>query len=111
MKKKRLAKTRKHITVDVPEDLLKDVDWLAPLEDLTREELILGAVRRFLKPHLDIRERVLQADKGETYGPIDTGDEMIAARQKRLKKRAPAKGATNAISKSTDKFKTGRYEP
>lgn len=52
MKKTSLTKTRKRIALDVPEDLLKHVDRLAPLQDLTREELILEAVRHFLKPHL-----------------------------------------------------------
>ena len=111
MKKTTLPKTRKRITLDVPEDLLKDIEWLAPLEDLTPEELIVEAVRRFLKPHLDIRKRVLQADKNKTYAPFDAADEMIAALQQRLKKKTPAKALTKAISESTDKFKTGRCEP
>ena len=110
MKKTPLAKTRQRLTLDVPEDLLKDVEWLAHLEDMTREELILEAVRRFLKPHLDIRKRVLQVDKDKTYAPFDATDEMIAALQKRLKKKAPVKAVTKAISESTDKFKTGRCE-
>jgi hypothetical protein len=111
MKKTPLAKTRKRITLDIPNDLLKDVDWLAPLEDLTRDELILEAVRRFLKPHLEIRKSVLRVGKGKTYGPFDTAEEMTAFLRKRLKKKEEVgKPVIKAISESTGKFKTGRYE-
>jgi hypothetical protein len=111
MKKTSLTKTRKRITLDIPKDLLKDVDWLAPLEDLTRDELILEAVRRFLKPHLEIRKRVLRADKGKAHGHFDTAEEMVAFLRKRLKKKEAGKPVIKAISESTGKFKTGRYEP
>jgi hypothetical protein len=111
MKKTPLTKPRKRITLDIPTDLLKDVDWLAPLEDLTRDELILEAVRRFLKPHLEIRKKVLRADRGKTHGPFNTTEEMAALLRKRLKKKDAGKPVIKAISESAGKFKTGRYEP
>jgi hypothetical protein len=111
MKKTSLTKTQKRITLDIPTDLLKDVDWLAPLEDLTRDELILEAVRRFLKPHLEIRKKVLRAGRGKTHGPFNTAEEMTAFLRKRLKKKEAGKPVIKAISESAGKFKTGRYEP
>ncbi len=111
MKKTSLTKTRKRISLDIPKDLLKDVDWLAPLEDLTRDELILEAVRRFLKPHLEIRKSVLRTGRGKTSGPFNTAEEMTAFLRKRLKKKDAGKPVTKAISESAGKFKTGRYEP
>src|ERR1700689_1804173 len=82
------TKTRR-IVITMPEKMLKDVDWLAPLEDLTRDELIREAVKRFLKPHLEIRAQVLKAaaKPGKTYGPLNTADEMIAHMKGKLKKR------------------------
>jgi hypothetical protein len=103
MKKTSLTKTQKRITLDIPTDLLKDVDWLAPLEDLTRDELILEAVRRFLKPHLEIRKKVLRADSGKTHG--HTAEEMTAFLRKRLKKKEAGKPVIKAISESAGKSK------
>jgi hypothetical protein len=149
----------RRILVALPETVLKDVVWLAPLEDMTRDELITEAVRRFLKPHLKIRARIsrISAKPGKTYVPFDTHEEFIAALHSDVKKlrlkdakrkakrgssglskalRAVQKSAkhagsdkltakdidaevtavrqrpriTKAISKSTDQFKTGKYE-
>ena len=101
------TKTRR-ITITLPDKVLKDVDWLAPLEDMSRDELILEAIKRFLKPHLEIRKQVLKAAKGPFYGPFDTVEEMLASLKGELKKRPYH--ITRAIAKSTDKFQTGRYE-
>src|SRR5438067_1071581 len=102
-------KTRR-IMITLPAGVLKDVDWLAPLEDMTRDELILEAVKRFWKPHLEIRRQVLKAaaNPGKLFGPFDTAEEMLASLKRQLKKR-PYR-ITKAISKSTDQFTTGRYE-
>ena len=69
------------IVVTLPASVLKDVDWLAPLEDMTRDEMILAAIRRFLKPHLDIRRQVLNAaaNPGKLHGPFDTAEEFLAS--------------------------------
>lgn len=108
MKSKR--KVSRRIAITFPAGVVKDVDWLAELEEMSRDELILEAVKRFLKPHLEIRKRVLRARKGKTYGPFDTVEEMIASLRKQLKQQESLK-FTKAISEATDKFKTGRYEP
>src|SRR5271165_6424256 len=83
------TKTRR-IVITLPERILKDVDWLAPLEDMTRDELIREAVRRFLKPHLEIRAEVLKAaaKPGKTCGPFNTVDDMIAHMKGESKKRS-----------------------
>ncbi len=44
--------------ITLPTSILADVDWLAPLEDMARDQLILEAVKRFLKPHLEIRKQL-----------------------------------------------------
>lgn len=82
------TKTRR-IVITLPEKMLKDVDWLAPLEDMTRDQLIGEPVKRFLKPHLEIRAEVLKAaaKPGKTYGPFNTVDEMIAHMKGKSKKR------------------------
>jgi len=82
------TKTRR-IVITLPERTLKDVDWLAPLEEMTRDELILEALKRFLKPHLGIRTQVLKAasKQGKTHGPFNTAHEMIAHMKGKLKKR------------------------
>jgi hypothetical protein len=97
------------ILITLPISVLKDVDWLAPLEDMTRDQLILKAVKRFLKPHLDIRKQVLRAaaHKGKTHGPFETADEMITYLKAEVRKRNKT---TKAISESTKDFKTGRYQ-
>ena len=60
-----MAKARQtqvnRIVVTLPARLVKDVDWLAPLEDMTRDELILEAIKRILKPHLEIRKQGLRS--------------------------------------------------
>ena len=80
---------KRRIVVFLPAKVLKDVEWLAPLEDMTRDELILAAINRFLKPHLDIRKQVLKAaaNPGKLHGPFDTAEEMIADMKSQLKKR------------------------
>jgi hypothetical protein len=82
--------TTRRVVITLPERVLRDVGWLAPLEDMTRDELIGEAIKRFLKPHLEIRAQVLKgaARPGKTYGPFDTADEMIAHMKGELKKRA-----------------------
>ena len=96
----------------LPARLVKHVDWLAPLEDMTRDELILEAIKRILKPHLEIRKQglrsALEVERGKvkTYGPFKTADEMIASMKAELGKRK----ITKAISDSTGRFKTRRYE-
>lgn len=86
---------------------------------MSRDDLVLEAVKRFLKPHLEIRKRVLKAvaKPGKTYLPFNTAEEMIADMKSRLKKRRAAKSTrrhppriVKAISESTQDFKTGRYE-
>jgi hypothetical protein len=76
------------IIVSLPTSVLKDVNWLAPLEEMTRDELILAAIKRFLKPHLDIRKQVLKAaaNPGKLSGPFDTAEEFIASLHKEAKK-------------------------
>src|ERR1035441_4691398 len=71
---------KRRIVVSLPARILKDVEWLAPLEDMTRDELILVAIKRFLKPHLDIRKQVLRAaaNPGRLSAPFDTAEEFIA---------------------------------
>ena len=46
-------------------------------------------MKRFLKPHLEIRKRVLKAAayKGKTFDPFNTADEMIAHMKDELKTR------------------------
>jgi hypothetical protein len=80
---------KSRIAITLPTKVLNDVNWLAPLEDLTRDELILQAIKRFLKPHLEIRKRVslAAAKPGRTHGPFDTAEEMIADLKGQLKKR------------------------
>ena len=60
------------ITIILPVNVLKDVDWLAPLEDMTREELILQAVKRFPQTHLEIRKQGLKAPRqqGQNLRPF-----------------------------------------
>src|SRR6266511_1730659 len=105
---RRQTKTRR-ITITLPTSVLKDVDWLAPLEDMPREELILKAVKRFLKPHLEIRKRLRKADADIKAGRVslspvfDTAEEMIAHLKRELKKRPYH--ITKAISDSTEQFK------
>src|ERR1035438_10002972 len=69
---------KRRIVVSLPARILKDVEWLAPLEDMTRDELILVAIKRFLKPHLDIRKQVLRAaaNPGRLSAPFDTAEEV-----------------------------------
>ena len=100
----------RRISITLPASVLRDVDWLAPLEDMTRDELILKAVKRFLKPHLDIRRQVLRAadSKESVSGPFETAEEMIADLKRKLKKRLYR--TTKAIAESTKDFKTGRYQ-
>lgn len=50
-----MSTEKRRIIVSLPAKILKDVEWLAPLEDITRDELILVAIERFLKPHLAAR--------------------------------------------------------
>ena len=56
-----MAARLRRIVITLPARIVKDVDWLAPLEDMTRDELISEALKRFLKPHLEIRAQVLKA--------------------------------------------------
>jgi metal-responsive CopG/Arc/MetJ family transcriptional regulator len=110
--------TKHHrIVVTLPASVLKDLDWLAPLEDMTRDELILAAIKCFLKPHLEIRRQVLKAaaNPGKLHGPFDTVEEFVSSLHKedeklhaRKNKRPPR--ITKAISESTKDLKTGRYE-
>jgi metal-responsive CopG/Arc/MetJ family transcriptional regulator len=88
-----MAVEKSRIVITLPANVLKDVNWLASLEELTRDELILQAIKRFLKPHLEIRKRVLRAaaKPGKSYGPFDTAEEMIADLKGQLKKRARSK--------------------
>lgn len=102
-----MRRKQSRITVALPTSVLKDVAWLAPLEDMTRDELILEAVTRFLKPHLEIRKQVIKPHKGKTYGPFDTPEEMVAFLRAEVRKRGKV---TKAISESTKDLKTGRYE-
>ena len=97
-----MTRTRR-IAIALPAQVLKDVDWLAPLEDMTRDELILKAIKRFLKPHLDIRWQVRKAasNPGKLSGPFDTAEEMLASLKRQLKKKRPY-GVTKAISESTE---------
>ena len=96
------TKTRR-IVITLPERILNDVDWLAPLEEMTRDELIGEAVKRLLKPHLEIRALVLKAaaKPGKTHGPFNTADEMIADMKGRLKQRAAPKKAGSPQSGSS----------
>jgi len=109
-------RTSKTISVSLPASVLKDVEWLAPLEDLTRDQLIVLAIKRFLKPHLEIRKQVKKAAMpGKTYGPFDTAEEMIASLRKevaklRAKKKTSTPRITKAISEGAGNLKTGRYE-
>jgi len=75
---------RSRIVVCLPAKILQDVEWLAPLEDMTRDELILVAIKRFLKPHLEIRKQLLRvaANPGRLSGPFDTAKELIASLHK-----------------------------
>jgi hypothetical protein len=111
-------RTSKTISVSLPASVLKDVEWLAPLEDLTRDQLIVLAIKRFLKPHLEIRKQVEKsaAMPGKTYGPFDTAEDMIASLRKeaaklRTKNKTSTPRITKAISESAGNLKTGRYEP
>jgi metal-responsive CopG/Arc/MetJ family transcriptional regulator len=103
------SRSARPIVVTLPAGILQNVDWLADLEEMTRDELILEAVKRFLKPHLAIRKQVKQAvrKKGKTYGPFDTAAETMPSLKNELRKRSKV---TKAISESTKDFKTGRYE-
>jgi metal-responsive CopG/Arc/MetJ family transcriptional regulator len=103
------SKSARRVSVTLPEHVLQDVEWLAALEGMTRDELIVEAVKRFLKPHLAIRKQVKQAvrKKAKTYGALDTSAETIASLKAELRK--PRK-VTKAISESTKDFKTGRFE-
>jgi phytoene/squalene synthetase len=105
---------KRRIVVYLPAKILKDVEWLAPLEDMTCDELILSAIKRFLKPHLDIRKQVLRAaaNPGRLSAPFDTAEEFIASLHKEAKKLRDKKKyhITKAISESTKDLKTGRYE-
>jgi len=103
------SKSARRIVVTLPASILHDVDWLADLEEMTRGELIVEAVKRFLKPHLAIRKQIKQAARkeGKTYGTFDTSAETITSLKAELRK--PRK-VTKAISESTKDFKTGRYE-
>lgn len=89
---------KRRIVVSLPAKVLKDVEWLAPLEDMTRDELILAAINRFLKPHLDIRKQVLKAaaNPGKLHGPFDTAEEMIADMKSQLKKPAALRNTGSA---------------
>ena len=58
-----MATKLRRIVITLPARTLKDVHWLAPLEDITRDELISEALKRFLKPHLEIRAQVSKAAK------------------------------------------------
>jgi hypothetical protein len=118
MKGKPKTTPTRRILITLPASVLKDVEWLAPLEDMTRDQLVVEAIKRFLKPHLEIRKQVLKAASkpGKLYGPFDTAEEMIASLRKeaaklRAKKENSTPHITKAISKSTKDFKTGRYEP
>jgi hypothetical protein len=105
-----MKNTKNHrIMITLPASVLKDVNWLAPLEDMTRDELILVAIKQFLKPHLEIRKQVLKAasQKGKTYGPFETIAEMRKSLEHKIRKR---RSVTKAIAESTKDFKTGRYE-
>ena len=108
MKNTNPAKARR-IVIALPASVLKDVDWLASLEEMTREELILAAIKRFLKPHLDIRREVRKAasEKGKAHGPFETVAEMKKSLKDEIQKR---RKVTRAISESTTDFRTGRYE-
>jgi metal-responsive CopG/Arc/MetJ family transcriptional regulator len=79
---------KRRIVVNLPASVLKDVEWLAPLEDMTRDELILAAVKRFLKPHLEIRKKILKAaaSPSKLHVPFDTRKEFIASLHKGAKK-------------------------
>ena len=103
------SKSALRIVVTLPASILRDVEWLAELEEMTRDELIVEAVKRFLKPHLYVRKQVKQAagKKGKTYGPFNTAAEMVTSLKSELRKRPKV---TKAISESTRDFKTGRYE-
>jgi metal-responsive CopG/Arc/MetJ family transcriptional regulator len=103
------SKSARRIVVTLPASVLQDVDWLVGVEETTRDELILEAVKRFLKPHLAVRKQVKQAvrKKGKTYGPFDTAAETMPSLKNELRKRSKV---TKAISESTKDFKTGRYE-
>src|SRR5260370_42528534 len=100
------SRSARRIVVTLPAGILQDVDWLADLEEMTRGELIVEAVKRFLKPHLAIRQQIKQAarKKGKTYGPFDTSAEMITSLKAELRK---TRKVTKAISESTKDFKTG----
>ena len=39
---------KRRIVVSLPASVLKYVEWLAPLENMTRDELILVAIKRLL---------------------------------------------------------------
>lgn len=108
-----MSKTKlKRIVISLPEKVLKDVNWLAPLEEMTRDELVLKAINRFLKPHLEIRKQLRksakESKKEKIHGPFDTADEMIAHLNDRIYK---SPKITRAISEDTQDFKTSRYEP
>ena len=74
---------KKAITIKLSEDVLKNIDWLAPLEDMSREELIIKAINKFLKPHLSIRDglsqivRDMESGKEKVFGPFQTAEELI----------------------------------
>ena len=112
MKAKTKPSNARRIVITVPAGVLKDVDWLAHLEEMNRSQLIVEAVRRFLLPHLEQRREILksfaQAKNDKTFGPFDTAEEMIASLKANLRKRSKI---TKAIPESTDRFKTGRYQP
>jgi hypothetical protein len=117
MKSKLTTSPIRRIVITLPASVLKDVEWLAPLEDITRDQLITLAIKRFLKPHLEVRKLVKNSVvmRGKTYGPFDTAEEMIASLKKevsklRVKKRTATPRITKAISESTGNLKTGRYE-
>jgi hypothetical protein len=53
--------------------VLKDIDWLAPLEDMTRDELILEAVKRYLKHELKKRGYRITKAIWESTEQLKTG--------------------------------------
>jgi len=85
------SKSARRVVVTVPAGILQDIDRLADLGEMTRDELIVEAVKRFLK----------------TRGPFNTAAETITSLKGELRKRPKV---TKAISESTKDFKTGRYE-
>ena len=105
----------RRIVVALPSYILKDVEWLARLEEMTRDELILEAIRRFLKPHLETRRQVLKASRNtaRTFGPFSSAaeagqflhDQVRRSKSRKLKTK-PAdktlKGYINTIAPTPD---------